>query len=62
MDPEKKLVRVKEGAMFAGVCAGVARYFGLDPTLIRVVWVLCVCLAGGGVLAYLICWIVIPQE
>jgi phage shock protein PspC (stress-responsive transcriptional regulator) len=62
MEPEKKLVRPKDGAMIAGVCAGVARYFGLDPTLIRVIWVLLVCLAGTGILAYLICWIVIPQE
>jgi phage shock protein PspC (stress-responsive transcriptional regulator) len=62
MEPEKKLVRPKDGAMIAGVCAGVARYFGLDPTLVRVIWVLLVCLAGTGVLAYLICWLVIPQE
>jgi phage shock protein PspC (stress-responsive transcriptional regulator) len=62
MEPEKKLVRPKDGAMIAGVCAGMARYFGLDPTLVRVIWVLLVCLAGTGVLAYLICWLVIPQE
>ena len=62
MEGQKKLVRTKDGAMIAGVCSGVARYFSLDPTLIRLVWVLCVCLAGTGILAYLICWIVIPQE
>ena len=62
MDPQKKLVRPKEGAMIGGVCAGIARYFELDATLIRVLWVLMVCLAGTGLLAYLVCWIVIPPE
>ena len=51
---EKKLVRPRNGAWIAGVCAGFARYFGLDPTIIRV--------AGTGILAYAICWIVIPSE
>ena len=62
MEPVKKLVRPSEGAMIAGVCAGIARHFDLDATLIRVIWVLLVCLAGTGALAYLICWILIPQE
>jgi len=48
--------------MIAGVCSGVGRHFGLDVTLIRVVWVLLVLLYGTGVLAYVICWIVIPKE
>ena len=58
----EKLVRPKDGAMIGGVCAGVARYFGLDATLIRVIWVLVVCIGGVGLLAYVICWIVIPLE
>lgn len=61
-EPDKKLVRPRDGRMIAGVCAGVARYFGLDATLIRVIWVLLVCLAGTGILAYLICWLIIPEE
>jgi phage shock protein PspC (stress-responsive transcriptional regulator) len=60
--PEKKLTRPRDGRMIAGVCAGMARYFGLDATLMRVVWVLAVCLGGTGFLAYLICWVVIPEE
>lgn len=62
MEEEKKLIRPKDGAMIGGVCAGVGRYFGLDATLIRVAWVLMVCLGGAGLLAYVICWIVIPRE
>ena len=39
-----------------------ARYFGIDVTIIRLLWVLAVCLAGTGLLAYAICWIVVPRE
>lgn len=47
--------------MVAGVCAGVAQYFDLDPTLVRILWVL-FCLAGGsGVLVYIIMWILMPR-
>jgi phage shock protein C len=62
MDTEKRLVRPREGRWIGGVCAGIARYFALDPTLMRVLWILAVCLGGTGILAYLICWIVIPEE
>ncbi|HET7150525.1 MAG TPA: PspC domain-containing protein [Candidatus Acidoferrum sp.] len=43
-----------------GVCAGLADYFDLDPTLIRVLWLLAVLFAGCGLLAYIILWIVLP--
>jgi len=48
--------------MIAGVCAGFARHFGLDATLVRILWVLITCLGGAGIIAYLICWIIIPEE
>ncbi len=49
--------------MLAGVCAGVAGYFGIDVTLVRVIWaVLSVVTGGTGVLAYLAAWIIIPDE
>jgi phage shock protein PspC (stress-responsive transcriptional regulator) len=44
----------------AGVCAGLADYFDLDPTIVRVVWLLAILVGGTGVLAYLILWIVLP--
>lgn len=59
---EKKLVRPQGDKWIAGVCQGFARYFGIDVTLVRLVWVSTVILAGTGLLAYIICWIVIPQE
>ena len=60
-DPANPLRRSRDG-MVAGVCSGIARTFGLDVTLIRVVWVLLVLFFGTGILAYLICWVVIPKE
>jgi phage shock protein C len=57
------LVRTRDGRMLAGVCAGVAGYFGLDVTLVRVIWAVVSVLTGGaGVLAYLAAWAIIPGE
>jgi phage shock protein C len=59
----KVLMRPHDGRMLAGVCAGVADYFGLDVTLVRVIWaVLAVITGGAGILAYLVAWILIPNE
>jgi len=48
--------------MLAGVCSGIAQYFNIDPTVVRVVWALAALMGGTGVLAYIICWIIIPDE
>jgi phage shock protein C len=48
--------------MIAGVCGGLAEYLGIDPTLVRLVWVLVVLLAGTGILIYLIMWVVVPLD
>ncbi|PIT88946.1 MAG: PspC family transcriptional regulator [Candidatus Levybacteria bacterium CG10_big_fil_rev_8_21_14_0_10_36_7] len=60
---EKKLVRPKKGRVVAGVAAAFANYFGIDVTLLRLVWVLLL-LPGGlpGLIPYVICWVVIPSE
>ena len=59
----KKLVRPQEGRKIAGVAAGLANYFDVDVTLVRIIWVVLL-LPGGlpGFLPYLICWIMIPAE
>ncbi len=58
----KRLYRVEEGKMLCGVCGGIAEYFNVDPTLIRLGFVL-FCLAGGsGLLAYLIAAIIMPTK
>jgi phage shock protein PspC (stress-responsive transcriptional regulator) len=59
----KVLLRNRKGRMVAGVCAGVADYFGIDVTLVRViVAVISVITGGAGVLAYLVAWVIIPEE
>lgn len=56
----KKLYRSSSNRVFVGVCGGLAEYFDLDPTLVRVGWVIFSALGGSGVLAYLVCAIIIP--
>ena len=59
----KILVRSQKGRMVAGICAGIANYFGLDVTLVRViVTVVSVVTGGAGALAYLAAWMIIPGE
>ena len=59
---EKRLTRMEDGRMIAGVCAGLARYFGVDPTVVRIIFVLLALFAAGGVLLYLILWLIMPVE
>lgn len=57
----KRLVRSTNDRKIAGVCAGLADYFDIDPIIVRVLWVLAFFCAGTGLLAYVILWIVLPQ-
>ena len=57
-----RLYRSKTESMIGGVCGGLGAYFGIDPTLVRLIFVLLAVFGGGGVLIYLILWIVIPLE
>ena len=59
----KRLVRPVKGRKLAGVCVGIANYLNVDPTVIRVFWILLL-LPGGipGVLLYALCWLVMPEE
>jgi phage shock protein C len=57
----RKLMRSRTDRKIAGVCAGFAEYFDLDVTVVRVVWLI-VAFFGGGLLAYIIAWIVMPEE
>ena len=58
----KKLYRIREGRKIAGVCGGLADYFDIDPTIIRLIWLLLVLGFGSGVLLYLIAWLIVPEE
>ena len=57
----KKLYRSRVDKKIAGVCAGLAEYLNIDPTVVRVIWAL-VALSGAGVLAYIVCALVIPEK
>ena len=58
----KHLYRARDGRMVAGVCAGLAAYFGVDPTLVRLIFAVLSIFGGTGILLYLGAWIVIPDE
>lgn len=63
MDDEvKKLYRSRDDRWLGGVCGGVAKYFNVDSTLIRVLFILLALAIGGGILVYIIMWIIIPEE
>lgn len=62
MNKEKKLYRVKDGKMIAGVCGGMAEYFGIDTSIVRLAWVLVSLLAGCGLIMYIIAMIIIPEK
>jgi phage shock protein C len=57
----KKLYRSRDNKMVAGICAGLAQYFELDPTLVRLGMAALIVL-GGGLLFYIIAWLIVPQE
>ncbi|MGP8321990.1 MAG: PspC domain-containing protein [Methanosarcinaceae archaeon] len=57
----KRLYRSRDNCMIAGVCGGIAEYFDMDPTLIRLLWILFTFAGGSGILVYIIAWIIIPQ-
>lgn len=58
----RKLYRSRNDVMVAGVCSGLAKYFSMDPTVVRLIFVLLLLLGGNGVLIYIILWIIMPQE
>jgi phage shock protein C len=59
----KRLMRPRTGRKIAGVCAGVAEYFDIDVTVVRVVWLIVALLPPTvGLLAYIVAWIVMPEE
>jgi len=59
---DKKLYKSNNDKVLLGVCGGLAEYFGLNSVLIRIIWLLAICLFGTGLLAYIICAIVMPKQ
>jgi len=58
----KRLTRPQKSKKIAGVCLGIANYLNVDPTVIRVLWIMFL-IPGGlpGILPYILCWIIIPE-
>jgi phage shock protein C len=59
---DKRLYRSRENRMVAGVCAGLGDYFGIDATIVRLIFVAFTVFAGMGVLLYLVAWLIIPEQ
>ena len=61
MTEGKRLQRSRINRTIAGVCGGIAEYYGWDPTLVRVAWIVLTLLGGSGILLYLVMWLVMPD-
>lgn len=59
---KKRLYKSNENKMVEGVCGGIAEYFDIDPTLVRLGWVLFCALGGSGIIAYIIAAVIIPRK
>ncbi len=59
---DKRLTRDVANGKLAGVCAGLARYLDLDVTIVRILWALITLAGGSGLIAYLICALIMPEE
>ena len=63
MDEPKRLYRTEHGAaMICGVCGGIAEYFNIDPSIVRLLWVALVIFGGTGILLYIIAAIILPRK
>ena len=58
----KRLYRSRVDKVLGGVCGGIAEYFEIDPVIVRLLWVVFSLIAGTGVIAYIIAWIIIPLK
>ena len=58
----RKFYRSRKDRIIAGVCGGIAEYFGVDPIIVRLIALILVLSAGGGLIAYIIAWIAVPEE
>ena len=64
-DPmSKPLMRVRQGALIAGVCGGIAKWLGLDPTIVRFLYAALTILSAAfpGIIIYILLWILMPRE
>jgi len=61
--PIKRLYRSKTDKVLGGVCGGIAEYLDVDPVVVRLIWAVATLISMGlGLLAYIIAWIIVPEE
>lgn len=60
--PHRRLVRPRDNRWIAGVCSGLARRFGLAPSLVRLLFILSCLLPGPQIVIYIVLWIIMPDE
>lgn len=58
----KKLFRSTSDKMIAGICGGLGQYLGIDSTIVRLIFVLLALAGGPGILAYIILWLIVPED
>lgn len=61
MNNDKKLTKSASDRMICGVCGGIAEYFNVDPTVIRILWAIFTAVGGSGILAYIVAAIIMPE-
>lgn len=62
MSTPKRLYKIDKGRMIDGVCGGIAEFFNVDATVVRLLWILFAACAGGGIIAYFIAALVMPRK
>lgn len=59
---KKKLYKIEDGKKVDGVCGGIAEYFDIDPTVVRLGWMILVCCYGTGIFAYILAMLIMPKK
>lgn len=59
---KKRLYKIDDGKKICGVCGGIAEYFDIDPTIVRLLWTILVFCVGTGILAYFVAALVMPSK
>lgn len=59
---DKRLYKINEGKVVDGVCGGIAEYFNIDPTIVRLAWVIFTFAGASGIMAYILCALIIPRK
>lgn len=62
MSEPRKLYKIDKGRKIDGVCGGIAEFLNIDPTIVRLVWILFAVCAGGGIIAYFIAALIMPRK